>query len=50
VIPSAPLSTTAIRDPTTAIYRLPSLVAPLGDPYLRFLQTPQQERYRCIPK
>src|ERR671912_945163 len=32
------------------IYCLPSLVAPLGDPYLRFLQTPQHERYRCIPK
>src|SRR5918993_103591 len=35
---------------SAGIYRLPSFVAPLDDPYLRFLQTPQQERYRCIPK
>src|SRR5829696_5168035 len=39
----------AVRFPAV-IYRLPSFVAPLGDPYLSFLQTPQQERYRCIPK
>src|SRR5215207_1046853 len=39
----------AVRFPA-GIYGLPSFVAPLGNPYLRFLQTPQQERYRCIPK
>jgi len=39
----------AVRFPAV-IYRLPSFVAPLGDPYLRFLQTPQHERYWCIPK
>jgi hypothetical protein len=32
------------------IYGLPSFVAPLGDLYLRFLQTPQHELYGCIPK